>query len=78
MNTEKRLAKMEADIQNLLSLYESLTVGAEIDPNIVKALVSKLKMGDLSNVNDIGISDGQLLKFNSSTGLYEPANDNTA
>ena len=35
-------------------------------------------MNDLADVDDSGITSGQLLKWNSSNTRYEPANDNTA
>ncbi len=42
---------------------------------LVTAAIGKTNIGTLLNVDDTGITNGQLLKWNSSTELYEPAND---
>lgn len=37
--------------------------------------IDELKLGDLKDVDDTGITNGQLLKYNSTSTRYEPAND---
>jgi len=41
----------------------------------VKGEIRKTRINDLLNVNDTGITNGQLLKWDSSENQYLPAND---
>lgn len=68
---EQRVAELERKL-------ESMTNAAQIDVQIALAVARNIKMGDIGNVDDTGITNGQLLKWNSTTKLYEPADDNTA
>ena len=68
---EKRLDNLEK-VQNV-SFIENIKRRLDL-PN-VPDLISKIRMGDLLDVDDTGITNGQLLKWNSSNELYEPEND---
>lgn len=69
---------LEQRVSELEQKLESMTNAAQIDVQIARAIARNINIGDISNVNDAGITNGQLLKWNSTTKLYEPANDDTA
>lgn len=41
----------------------------------VEQLISQIRLGSLFDVDDTGITNGQLLKWNSTSKRYKPAND---
>lgn len=52
-------------------------MGTQDLQSVPYSLYSDMEMGELSNVNTVGIGDGQVLKWNSSSNEWEAANDNT-
>lgn len=80
MNPEiqEKLNQLERQIQDLNNFRSQFFSAAEIDPQIARTILKiagGLNLTDLKNVNDSGITDGQLLKYNSSNEMYEPADD---
>lgn len=76
----QQFEQMQKDIKaikeaNDVSFVESIKRRLDI-PAIVQQFIGQAKIGDLSNVQDTGISNNQVLKYESATGLYKPANDN--
>lgn len=72
---EQKVAILEQKVSDLESLLTSFQGAASVDQLIARAVAGQINLGDLKNVTDTGITNGQLLKWNSSTNLYEPAND---
>ena len=76
---EQRVQQLENQVQELQQQSQALRNPAQYDPILTAALIdvvfNNVTLNDLSDVDDTGITNGQLLKFNSSSGNYEPAND---
>jgi len=74
-----RLNKLEETVRQMqrvedISFVENIKRRIDFEGNF-KRLFSLSKIGELLNVDDTGVSNGQILKYNSTTEKYVDAND---
>ena len=81
MTPEERnkMDKLERQVEALskvqdVPFIENIKRRLDIVSEVAKQ-ISSTNIGDLANVDDAGITNNQLLKWNSSNSQYEPAND---
>lgn len=72
---KNRFEKLEQLVQSLLraenvSFIESIKRRLDIDVKI-----ANIRLNDLVDVDTTGVSNGQVIKYTSSTALWENAND---
>lgn len=75
MSPEERLR-----LENLETLVQSLyrVENVEFAKNITRRIeFPPLSLNDLSDVDTSGVTNGQVIKYNDSNGLWENATDNT-
>ena len=76
MDNQELLKRIEV-LEEKIKAFQSV---AQLDPQIIRTVLEIFKLAnlaDLKDVSDIAPSNGQVLKYVSSTGLWTPGTDNT-
>lgn len=73
---------MKETLRNLqrvedVGFYQNIARRLDI-PTVVANAIADSDIGDLANVDTSGVTNGQVLKYNSSNQTWEPADDNIA
>lgn len=72
-----RNLKMVQDVDFIESIKRRLRVNEDVE-SMVDTKIAAIELNDLADVNTTGVSNGQVIKYNSSNSTWEDANDNTA
>lgn len=71
-----RNLKMVQDVDFIESIKRRLRVNEDVE-SMVDTKIAAIELNDLADVNTTGVSNGQVIKYNSSNSTWEDANDNT-
>jgi hypothetical protein len=75
---QSEFQEMQRKVNELYMFMLSFRNPGEIDPQVARtitSIVGGITLGGLLDVTTDGATNGQVIKLNTSTGKWEPAND---
>lgn len=75
---EQQLMEMQLQIDELKAFKRAWFSAAEVDPQVARTvtkIVGGITLNELNDVDTSGVTNGQVIKYNDSTEIWENAND---